>query len=268
MDGRLLSTCLALFFLAAVGCRNTQTTAQMPPGTGGSMIERAFTKSPPGPIKSTAPVETVDAKENKTPLKSETVAVFAELQVDATFNNEELTPQERDQRLDEARQKFQKALQQDPKNIEALRGLGRLYTRLGDRDRAAQVYQTAIQAHPRNHMLAHEAALSYGRFDNWEMALQLWQHALSIDPDSRKYPRMIGLAQARLGNYEAGFSTMMKVCGEAEARTVMARELLDAGQTEAGRQQLDLAMKADPTFAPAQQLAQQLSGVQQAGFQQ
>ena len=270
MEGRPFAQWILLGSAAvAAGCKTTTTPAANPmpqSANNSSMIDRAFAKGPPGPMK---PVATEPEPEMKGPLKSETVAVLADLAVEAAFNNENLTPAERDRRLDEMRQRYQAALHSDPKNVEALRGLGRLYTRLGDREHAAQIYQTAMQLHPKNAMLAHEAALSYGRFEDWQTALALWQHALTVDPESRKYPRMIGLAQARLGNYEAGFNELIKVCSEAEARTVMARELLDAGQTAAGMQQLELARKADPEFGPAKQMMEQMHGnVQQAGYQQ
>jgi len=269
MDGLQIVKWVVFGCVAAVGCRSTQTMGAIPAPTAtanGSMLERAFTKSPPGPTKQFLPASEPD-RDEKTPLKSQTVAAFAGLSVEATFNNDELTPAERDRRLDEARHRYQTALQQDPKNLESLRGLGRLYTRLGDRERAAQAYQAAVTAHPKNHQLAHEAAMSYGRFEDWPTAIKLWEHAMTLDPESRKYARMMGLAHARMNNFEAGFAALMQVCGEAEARTILARELMDAGQAEAGRQQLDLALKADPAFAPAQQMMQQ-GGVQQAGLRQ
>lgn len=260
---RIVLLGIVLGAVLPAGCKNSGPKAATPPGMSqGSTLERIFAKGPPGPPKTTVPLE--PAHEPKGPLKSETVAVFADLAVEATFNNEDLTPSERDRRLDDARIKFERALQKDPKNLEALKGLGRLYTRLGDRERAAQIYRTACQHHADNPALVHEAAMSFGRFEDWSTAKALWEHALTLDPASRKYPRMIGLAEVRLGNYEAGFAMLMRVCSEAEARTIMARELMDAGQAEAGKQQLDLALKADPAFAPALQM----QGVQQAGHQQ
>lgn len=253
---------LAILVSTALGCRTTQTNAPPPPPPSGSALARAFGPKVAPPNK---PVEVVK-DEPKGPLKSDTVAVFADLQADAAFNNEELAPAERDRRLDEARSKFQKALEQDPKNVEALRGMGRLYTRLGDKERASATYQTALSYHPKNHALTHEAAMAFGRFEDWQTALNLWEHALSLDPANRKYPRMIGLAQVRLGNYEAGFASMVKVCSEAEARTIVARELLDAGQADAGRQQLELALKADPNYTLAQSALTQINGVQPASY--
>jgi Tfp pilus assembly protein PilF len=269
MDGRLLIV-VAGFVVAMAGCRSQdRLSSNMPipaaakPG-GGSMLERAFASKPSMP---SAPPMTIEPalERPKGPLKPETVATFAELEVDAVFNNDEFTPAERERRIDAARQKFRLAIQQDPKNLEALRGLGRLYTRLGDREKACQMYATALQHHPKIATLYHEAALCHGRFENWPQAAALWQQALALDPDSRKYPRLIGLASVRQGQFEDGFAWMMKVMPEAEARTVLAREMLEAGHADASRMQLELAVKADPTFAPA---VTALSGIQHAGFQQ
>jgi tetratricopeptide (TPR) repeat protein len=262
--------------VAAVGCRTgaktvtgTTPATQLPQGQG-SMLERAFgpkVQMPHGGMPQSPASMALDDGP-KGPLKPETIATFAGLEVDAAFANEELSQSDRDRRIDESRMKFQKALSQDPKNLESLRGLGRLYTRLGDKDRAAQYYTTAMQHHPKNHQLAHEAALSFGRFEDWDKALALWQHAQSIDPENRKYPRMIGLACARLGRFEEGFQVLVKVLGEAEARMVMARELMEMGRPNECRQQVELAVKADPNFAPAVNALNQFNGVQQAGYQQ
>jgi tetratricopeptide (TPR) repeat protein len=261
MDGRTCAQLLLLSSLAALGCRSKETAPANPLPSAPNMIDRALNRAPAMP---SAPVVYETAADANKPIKPETIAVMADVQVAAAFQADDIEPAERERRLDEARQRFQKALQQDPKNLDAHRGLGRLYTRLGDRDRALQSYKQAMTHHPRNHAIAHEAAMCCGRFEDWQAALELWQHAQSIDPDNRKYPRMIGLAHARLGNYEAGFNSLVKVVSEAEARTVMARELMEAGHAAAAKEQLDLALKIDPNFAPAQQML----GVQQASHGQ
>lgn len=264
MDGCRFRTVIVLGALVlAAGCRNSKQQVAAAPGMPApSLRERVMGTSPPGPHN----IQTMAALESEPsgPVKPETVAVFADLTVETTFNNENLTPHERDRRLDEARLRFEKALQLDPKNMEALRGLGRLYTRLGDKERATQAYQAAVKHHSQNHTLAHEAAMCHGRFEDWPAALKLWQHALSLDPASRKYPRMIGLAQARLGDYESAFASLMKVCTEAEARTIMARELLDQQKPDIAMQQVEMALRLEPTYLPALELR----GVQAAGYEQ
>jgi tetratricopeptide (TPR) repeat protein len=275
MDGRRCKCgiiIIAVFVLGVMGCKNQQTTASgtpLPPqvqGNASSMIERAL--SPKPSLPQGPPPQQVEVAKAAGPLKPETVATFAELEVDAAFNLEELAPAERERRIEAARQKFQKALATDPKSLEAHRGLGRLYTRLGDRDKAMGSYQTALQHHPKNHALLHEAALSCGRFEDWTTALQLWQNAAAIDPDNRKYPRLMGLAMVRLGRLEEGFNVMLKVLPEAEARLVIAREMMHTGHADASRQQVELAVKADPSFAPAVNALTQMNSVQQTGFQQ
>jgi tetratricopeptide (TPR) repeat protein len=273
MEGRRLIVMSAVLALGAVGCKNKQTLPNGQPlpaavqGSTSNMVERAL--APKGFVPQAPPAAPQpDVVRSNAPLKPETVAAFGELEVDAAFSIEELTPSERENRIEAARQKFVKALATDPKNVEAHRGLGRLYTRLGDRDRAAQAYAAALQHHPKNATLLHEAALSSGRFEEWEQALRLWQTAASFDPDNRKYPRMIGLACVRLGRFDDGFNVLLKVMPEAEARLVVARELMHTGNADGCRQQVELAVKADPTFAPAVNALAQMNGVQQTGFTQ
>lgn len=264
---RMIAAGFAAAAVAAVtGCSNTPKTASGASQTGlpagqGSMLSRAFGPKL-GPVDPTPPPIVEAAKRG--PIKPETDVAFADVNVEAAFA-EERTPQERDTLLDEARQRYQRAIQKDAHCVAAHRGLARLYTRTGDRERAAQTYQQLLQAAPQDHGAAYEMALACGRFDDWPNAVAACEYALAADPENRRYKRTYGVCLARTGQLDKAFESMMKVMGEAEARTVVAKVLYDSGNAEAGKQQLQLAMKADPTYEPAKQLfADPTGGVKQA----
>ena len=66
---------------------------------------------------------------------------------------------------------------------------------------------------------------------------------------------------ARAGKWEEGFHVMCQVMPEAQARYLMARVLEHQHQPEASRIQLQLAMKADPNYAPARDFLAEMNHV-------
>ena len=259
MNGRRRNLWIVAGVLAAtVGCRSTPQTSGQPVGqpAGGSSLARMFQTKPPGPhVQKPADAAIVNAA-RKTPLKPESIAHIASELADGAVDSafvEESTSADRDRILDEARQKYQAALKADPKNAQALRGLARLYTRVGDRERAVGSYRELMQNYPQDHKAAYEFALALARFEDWNGATAACQHAIGGDPENRRYKRTLGVCMAQAGNFEGGFDAMLSVMPEAEARYTMAKLLADSEKPDAARQQLQLAAKADPNFAPAKE---------------
>lgn len=259
MDGRRRNLWIVAGVLAAtVGCRSTPQTSGQPVGqpAGGSSLSRMFQPKPPGPhVQKPVDAAIVNAA-RKTPLKPESIAHIASELADGAVDSafvEESTSADRDRILDEARQKYQAALKADPKNAQALRGLARLYTRVGDRERAVGSYRELMQNYPQDHKAAYEFALALARFEDWNGATAACQHAIGGDPENRRYKRTLGVCMAQAGNFEGGFDAMLSVMPEAEARYTMAKLLADSEKPDAARQQLQLAAKADPNFAPAKE---------------
>ncbi len=277
--------------LSAVGCKTTRTPVPNGALTSGlptpndarpSMVSRMLNPTPaaPGPVKEAVISEALaQAGRQRGPIKPETTVAFADLQVEAAFGGEEdsSSNQERDKLLDEARHKYQRALSADPKNVEAMRGLARLYTRIGDRQRAAQMYAQLIQLAPTDHKMIYESALSHARFDDWQQATEVCRQAITADPENRRYQRTYGTCLARSGQFEPGFEAMMNVMSEAEARTTMGKIFADNDQHDAAKQQFQLAAAADPTFTAArdalaqylpQRPAESTNPIQTVGYEQ
>ncbi|QEL13217.1 tetratricopeptide repeat protein [Limnoglobus roseus] len=271
MDGRRWKTwAVASLLTAGVGCSGTGkkdlTSGVTPPPAagGGNAVSRMFATKPPG---ATAPKfqpadAVVDSGKKKGPIKPDTIAALANAQVGAAFDFQQdgqVNPN-LDRMTDEARMKFQKALEADPKNKDALLGLARLYTRLGDRERAVGTLQTLLKHHPDDHKTAYELALTHARFEDWTGGMAACQRALSGDPENRRYQKTLGILTARSGDLEKGFDTLARVTSEAEARFTMAKLLQDMDRPELAHQQLQLAVKADPTYTPAQEWLASFSG--------
>lgn len=278
MEGRRWKTLAVASALAvAVGCRGTgkkdlTSGAATPPAAsgsaGGSALSRMLSPKPGAPTAPKfQPTDVADAgKKNTGPLKAETKVAFTNAQVQTAFDFQEDGSTESLNRVaDDARVKYQKVLEGDPKNKEALQGLARLYTRLGDRERAVATMQTLLKHHPDDHKAAYELALTHARFEDWPSGIAACSKALTADPENRRYQKTLGILVTRSGKMEEGFDILARVLPEAEARFTMAKLLADMDRPDLSQQQLQLAVKADPNFAPAQEwLASLTTGQPQA----
>ncbi len=262
MDGRLLQLAvMAGLALGAVGCKSTKQP-QLPDATLPKPGERIgwMGKSSSqkfGPPKEEVAVRAVKGKPGQ-PIKPETEVAFADTEVEAAFADGK-SAVERDQLIDSARQRYQRALKTDPKNSAALAGLARLYSKIGDREHAVQIFTEALRQNPKNHELAHKMAGMYAKSEEWTAACESCKLAISIDPENRNYHKTLGYCAARAGQWEVAFETLRKVMAEPDARYFLGRVLIDLDRVAEGRQQLEMAQSLDPKHAASAELLAELS---------
>ncbi len=279
MDGRWKRWAVAGVIAGAVGCNRNAVQPPQPPGLPTppekpSLLQSAFGGGP----KFGPPAEPVVAKpvhKRGEPLLPETEVEMAATEVEAAFM-EGKSAVERDQLLDSARQRYQRALKAEPKNKAALVGLAQLYAKSGDKERAVATFQLALKNSPKDHELAYLMASAQVKFGDWNGAAETCRYALSLDPENRTYHKTLGYCQAQLGQWDDAFATMMKVMSEAQARYFLGRVLIDLNRVDEGRQQIQMAVAQDPQYQQAKQfLADMGAGrpttpgqepVRQAGF--
>ena len=267
MDGRpfckwWLSGCLVI---GAFGCN--RNAVQHPWGSQSAINKSAPAISMPTPSKSfwggskdkpPAPTEVVTEEPRKGPPKPETYAALANVQLESAFAEE--TPEaSRQELLDLARQAYQKALQIDGKNRVALQGLAKYYVRLNEREKAVETYKKYFAAYPKDKEIAHEVALAHAQWKDWPGAVAWCEFALKIDPENLSIRKTLAFCLARAGKWEEGFKVLCQVVPEAQARYLMARVLEHQKQPEACRMQLELALKADPSYIPAREFLAELT---------
>ena len=260
MDGRRIRswilTGLAAGGLAAAGCRTTKEplpSATLPvPGQQKSgflgMGKSSPQFAPPAPEQqATRPVR----KPGKG-MRIETELAVADTQVESALL-ENQSDDVRNKLFDEARAKYQKALQADPKNKAALTGLARLYAKAGDRERAIRTYEQAIHLDPKDHETAMKLAKAQIQFGDWAGAAKTCEYALALDPENRQYRKVYGFCLASGDRWEEAFAALMQrhMMPEADARYFLARVLFDKDRLQEGQQQLELALRADPNHAYA-----------------
>jgi len=281
MDGRWIRKLwLACTLIpAVVGCRHTERTPwDAQTGTGSNLMPSTSTKkSIWGGSSSNLPVEVAIDLNSSEPPKPGTLVAIADLQLERALDEKAQVPN-RQELLDTARQGYQKALKRDPKCKEAMLGMARFYTRISDRDKAVEMYKKYLTIYPSDKDVAREVALAHAQWKDWTGAISWCEFALKIDPENMTTRKTMAFCYARAGMSDKGLEIMLQVLPEAQARYLMARVMEHQSDFAASRQQLELALKADPNYGEARafltELDQVTSGavpdpnVMQTGFTQ
>ncbi|HEY2787491.1 MAG TPA: tetratricopeptide repeat protein [Fimbriiglobus sp.] len=254
---------------AAVGCGGNDKTPRLF-GLNRSSSNPVVT---PDPAFQAQPPETTktsffgDAFSSKSKtgsgIKPDTEVAFADTQAEAALA-EGRSPSDRDQMLDNARQRYQRALKDDPKNKGAFLGLAKLYAKMGDYPSAIGTYRQYLDINPSDHAAHHELAIAYGKTQDWANAVTSCEAALAIDHENRVYQKTLGMCLVRAGRYDEGYTVWLKVMPEAKARFFLARALEYTGKMDLVKQQVQLCLAADPTYQPAKDYLAYLNGEQAA----
>ncbi len=243
MDGRMSALLLIGLTLAASGCITT---------TEKKVTVRTDNEAPPElPVAKDEP---------KKPVPPRLLLAFADMkekEADASKDNPEVQAKLRD----EGRRAYQELLKTEPENIEALCGLARMYTRMGDYERAQDTYQKALARHPRDVRLWHGLAMMHNRKKEWAEGIKCFSKALEVDPENQRCLRDLGFTLARTGQIEPSITCLTRAMGSAAAAHYnVALMLLHVGQQDpAGtapyearaRQLLQQALAANPNLEPA-----------------
>jgi tetratricopeptide (TPR) repeat protein len=200
----------------------------------------------------------VAARPKKTGPMPDFEAAAADLKIEQAFVDP--PPPNRDELLDTARIRYQRALQADAKHKGALLGLARMHARLDEQDRALEAYRTYFEHYPKDADIHHEVALRLGQWKNWAGVVSWCEAALKLDPENRTYRKTMGFALAMGGRWEEAFTTLSQIMPEAQARHNLAGLLDHLGHRDACRQQLEMALAADPVFAPSRDFLAELNG--------
>lgn len=268
MDGRLrkrLAAGLAAAGLATAGCKSTSNTPTLPNATlpMAGQAKAGWFGSSPAPKFAAPPADPVpvrEARKKGQPFKAETLIAVGDAELEAAFDDGRAGA-DRDQILDAVRQRYSAALQQDPKNKDALLGLAKMYTWAGDKERALHALNNLTAAHPKDKDAAFAVVKTMVRFQDWDGACKACTAALALDPENRTYTKSLGYAHARADRWDDSFATLMKIMSESEARAFLGRTLIDLGRPADGTQQLQMAVQRDPNNEMAKAV---LADLQQA----
>jgi tetratricopeptide (TPR) repeat protein len=233
-----VSVVLALALVSgAVGCTPQETLPLVPPGT---VVE------PP------AQSSTADGEGKRMPRPATCLAAgqFREHEAECP----DVPPAVKEQLREQARKAYQQAIAIDPNYLPAQRALAHLYETLGDYEHAVATYEKVVQGHPKEAPVWYDLGMCHGRHQDWDKALAALRQAVALDPESRPYVNTLGFCLARSGYFDESLSCFEKVAGPAKARYNLAEMQHHMKLDDLAREQLRLALQADPKFAPARDL--------------
>lgn len=247
--------------LGAVGCnRNSVQPTDVQPGVPMATTQ---TKSLWGSsTPQVQPTEVVVEAPKKGPPKPETEVSFADAYM-AKAMDEKTPDTERAGAFDTARTLYQKALKQDPNNKTALLGLARFYTQIGEMDKAIDTYQKCLKAHPGDRDVTVAVARVYARAKDFGNAVAWYDQSLKLDPENIVFRKEKAFCLAFGGQWEAALKVFETIMPEAQARYNIARVLEGQNRAEASRQQLHIALQADPNCEDARAFLTQLDSAAQ-----
>ena len=229
MDGRWKRLLAGGVLCGAIGCSHTPKPSV---NTGEPPLGRVSSKD--------------DKRKDNAPIKVETLLALANVRVEAAADVNR-TSAERENLQNQARLFLQQVLQREPKNLEAMLGMARLYQTQQDRDKTVEWYQRAAKAYPANGDLLMEMGTAMTKvFKDRDMAIHCFHAATKVDPDNKTYRKALGFALAHAGRYEEGYAWLSRCMPHAEAHYNLARMMDHNGHHEQANQHFALAVQANP----------------------
>jgi len=252
MDGRWkLGFAGGLIVSGLMGCTTTKPNSAIP-------------EAPP-PIQTgknsiyvTEPADD-DSVQKDGPLAASTQILFASMWVESVGKDPNKPAAEREKLLAQAKKIYLEVLANEPKNVDALLGLGQLYHVSGETDKLLEIEKKASSLHAQNAKVWAWVAVRQAQVKNFEAAVESYQRAVKLDPDNRMYRIHLGFTLARGGRYAEGYEWLSRSMREAEARFNVAQMMIHNGDVEKAKMELRLSLAADQNFKASGDLLAKIS---------
>jgi Tfp pilus assembly protein PilF len=240
MDGRWKWALAGGALVGLVGCSTTDNPPPFVPPPNMVGQSSVFVPEPPD-----------DSVAKEGPVSPATVLIYAGLCVETLQKEPNKPAAEKEQVIARARHLYHEVLHRDPKNVDALLGLGGLYQVTGEMEKMREVEARAKSMHATNPKVWAWVALRRAQAKDFEAAIAAYHQAVTLDPDNRQYRIHLGLTLARAGRYDEGRDWLMKCMREGEARYNLAMMMLHNKDMEKARMEFNLVLHADPSMVAA-----------------
>ena len=150
-----------------------------------------------------------------------------------------------------AEQYYQKALQLDPKYLDALLGLGRLKDRQGDLENALGYYSKAVKAHPDSAPAWNHLGLCYARLGRSRDAINAFEKAVNLAPREPLYRHNLATVLVQIGDLSGAMRHLSAVHDEATACYNLGYLLAKKGDEVAALRYFNRALTIRPNFPDA-----------------
>lgn len=176
--------------------------------------------------------------------------------------------QEKQGNVASAAQSYERALQVDSGNLDALLGYARLQDRQGDFARATQLYQAASRLHPKEAVVFNDLGLCLGRQGKHAEAQVALAEAVRLRPDRKLYRNNLAKLLVDLGHPGPALEQLSAAHPPAVAAYNLGYLLQQKNETALARQYFARALEMDPALADARQWLAMIDGQQIADVPQ
>ncbi|MCE9604313.1 MAG: tetratricopeptide repeat protein [Planctomycetia bacterium] len=156
-------------------------------------------------------------------------------------------------------EQYQKALEVEPKNLQALLGLAHLYDNVGDYPNAIKSYKAAVKAHEDSAAAFNDLGLCYARSKNLPESITALKRAVELDETKALYRNNLAKVYVESDRAPEAYKILVGAHGEAVAHYNVGYMLNDRGQKTQALEHFKTAAKLDPKLKPAQQWVELLS---------
>jgi len=158
-------------------------------------------------------------------------------------------------RLDEAIDRFQKAVQFNPLYEGAFNNLGNALLQQGHIDEAIVQFQNSLKVSPDFVLARDNLGVALSEKGRMPEAIAEFQNALKIDPNNLDALYNLGLTYSRAGRLEDAMAQYQKVLkispGDAKAHSGLGNVFLQQGRTDDAISEFQKAIEAHPDFVEA-----------------
>ena len=155
-------------------------------------------------------------------------------------------------RLTEARDGYEKVLAQEPQNVDAVLGMSRLNVKAQRLVEAQQGFDLALELLPKSAVVLREVGNFYSIQQRWDKAIPLLQEAQRIEPHEKSHHFNLAVALTKADRVDEALPHFTEAVGAAAAHYNIGRMLVETGKTAAAEQQFTLALAKDPKLTDAQ----------------
>ncbi len=155
---------------------------------------------------------------------------------------------------------YRRALQQDPRHLDAVMGLARLYDRDGDFATATTLYLQAVAIEPGNASVQNDLGLCFARQSRFEEAETALQKAVTTEPEGQLYRNNLATVQVELRKYDAALQNLRAAHPPEIAEYNLGYLLSQKQDFDQARAHFQSALQLKPQFPEAEAALAALGG--------
>lgn len=159
--------------------------------------------------------------------------------------------QEQQKQLPQARESYQKALDIDPKSVDALLGLSRLEQLAGRHAEAEKQLQRAQKLRPKDPLVHAAWGEFYATQQQWGPAVKKYRDAIELAPDEPLYKHQLAVILSKSGDWEGALSAFKTIVTPGEAYYNVGYLQHQQGLLVEAESHLQKAVEAKPDLALA-----------------